>query len=480
MELSQMLTQMCRELLSDADVRAIAKSRGLSAKESASRAIFENFYLSDIGVAQAMATLTPDEVALLHLLKYADKDSDVTVLERVYTPERTKGSYYGQTFNQRYGDAFKKAQTALVRKGLLVYAEMDDPYRSKTKLERVRIRFPKEFERFLPPLLKDARPLAGAGEVRREVPREKLQEATGRRPISFVERAGGYAVAVVEGDLRIGNQPFRAELLQQWQRACWEADAGSAPTTFTSPPTDGIAPVAPVATATYALGQLEPGRWAPPEAFDVALRIFCYGGRQATGMEVCLAGWQWGYLARQVDGGKSYYRLADPADEPQDGAPASPATYLLVTGDGGVTINLQLVPYDVLEQLAQMATIAVVGPFLTAVPNLIRLGNNLAAVREKPLAAWLRGHAPAFRRAWETIEARWGKQIIHEGLLVARVTDPALRVQIERALSNRNWLIPIADEYVAFPRGWLNEVQKAVTKAGYVVKTVNYGDKSKK
>jgi len=469
MELAQMLTQMCRELLSDADVRAIAKSRGFSAQEAASRAIFENFYLSDIGVAAAMATLTPEEVALLHLFKHAGKETDITVFERVYAPERTKGPYYG-TFNQRYGDPFKKAQAALVRKGLLVYAEIEDPYRTKTKLERVRVRFPREFEHFLPALVKGAVVLAGPGEVRRELLRAKLQEATGQQVVPFVKQAAGYQVAVVGGELRVGQPSFSVKLLQEWQRASWEAEAGVLPATAASAPTDGIAPVAPIAAVTYALAALKPGQWGAGDAFDPALKIFCHGGKTADGAMLCAAGWQWGCLARQISGGKSYYRLADQVADPAGQESDDPQTYLYVAGDGIVVINLEMIPYDALESLAQMATFGVRERFLTAAPNLVKLGHNLPALRDKPLLTWLREHAPAFRQAWATVEARWGKQIIHENLLVARVTDPALRVQIERALPNRQWFRVLSEEYVAFPVAWRNEVEKVVTKAGYVVK----------
>ncbi|MCX6915767.1 MAG: hypothetical protein NT167_22435, partial [Verrucomicrobia bacterium] len=413
-----------------------------------------------------------------------------TVFERVYSPERTKGAhtYYG-TFNQRYGDAFKKAQASLVRKGLLVFAEIEDPYRTKTKLERIHVRFPQEFEHFLPPLAKGTVALSGPGEARQDVLREKLQEVTGRRSTSFVQQADGYQVAVVEGELRVGRQPFSARLLQEWQRTCWEAETGKPPAIATPAPADGIAPVAPIAAVTYALGELPSGWWVAGEALDAALKIFCNGGKTADGREVCAAGWLWGCLARQMDGGKTYYRLADLVDDQAtQGSGSDPKIYLHVVGDGMVVVNLETIPYDALELMARMATLGVSDRFLTATPNLVKLGYNLPALRNKPLLIWLREHSPAFRQAWETVEARWGKQIIHENLLVARVTDPALRVQVERALPNRQWLIVLADEYVAFPCAWRNEVEKAVTKAGYVVKvaspavpgTVKHGDKSKK
>jgi hypothetical protein len=47
MNITEMLHNMCHETLSNADVTAICKARGFSARESATRALFENFFLSE-------------------------------------------------------------------------------------------------------------------------------------------------------------------------------------------------------------------------------------------------------------------------------------------------------------------------------------------------------------------------------------------------------------------------------------------------
>jgi hypothetical protein len=47
MNIPNRVRQMCHETLSNADVTAICKARGFSARESATRALFENFFLSE-------------------------------------------------------------------------------------------------------------------------------------------------------------------------------------------------------------------------------------------------------------------------------------------------------------------------------------------------------------------------------------------------------------------------------------------------
>ena len=102
MNISQMLHQMCHQVLSNADVKAICKSRGFSARESASRALFENFFLSDIGVEAAIGSLTKEETVLLHLLKYTGEAVDVSFFARIYGDKQLKSHYHHYTFTQRY------------------------------------------------------------------------------------------------------------------------------------------------------------------------------------------------------------------------------------------------------------------------------------------------------------------------------------------------------------------------------------------
>ena len=56
MDPNQMLHQMCHDILSDADVKAIGKARGFSSKETSTRALLENFFLTPIGVREALET----------------------------------------------------------------------------------------------------------------------------------------------------------------------------------------------------------------------------------------------------------------------------------------------------------------------------------------------------------------------------------------------------------------------------------------
>ena len=67
MTIQQLLHSMCAEI-SDADLNAIRKARGFGDKETVSRTAFASFYVTALGVAENMASLTPEEIFTLHLL----------------------------------------------------------------------------------------------------------------------------------------------------------------------------------------------------------------------------------------------------------------------------------------------------------------------------------------------------------------------------------------------------------------------------
>jgi len=81
MDMQNMLEQMCKSDLSDSDLKAICKSRGFPEKEAASRDVFENFFLSTIGIKEVLNSLTYEEVVFLHLLNKINKEVEVAATE---------------------------------------------------------------------------------------------------------------------------------------------------------------------------------------------------------------------------------------------------------------------------------------------------------------------------------------------------------------------------------------------------------------
>ena len=109
MNQTEMLHQMCHEVLAEADVRAICKNRGLPNQAASSRSMLETLFLSDAGVAVAMQTLDRTEIALLHLLRIHDKPVDIAFFSRLDPPKNERWSY--GTFSQRYQGVFTRENT---------------------------------------------------------------------------------------------------------------------------------------------------------------------------------------------------------------------------------------------------------------------------------------------------------------------------------------------------------------------------------
>jgi hypothetical protein len=130
-----------------------------------------------------------------------------------------------------------------------------------------------------------------------------------------------------------------------------------------------------------------------------------------------------------------------------------------------------------LEALEQLVAISDQQPapsgraVLLLTPNLVKLGRTGDNLESLAPADWLEKHSPEFRQAFETCRRRRGKTILHENLAVARVGDLTLKVAIERALGVHG--VPLGDEFIAFPRGLLGEVERVVAKSGHVVKEVS-------
>ena len=145
MNRTDMLQQMCREVLSQADIKAICKNRGLPAQAASSRSLLESLFLSDTGVADALRTLDRSELALLHLLRALDKPVDVAFFHRLYGTKQERS--FSVTFVQRHQGTFAKTKERLVRSGLLILALGPETWKETTKLERWQFALPAQSRR---------------------------------------------------------------------------------------------------------------------------------------------------------------------------------------------------------------------------------------------------------------------------------------------------------------------------------------------
>ena len=418
----------------------------------------KTLFLSDTGVAVAMRALDRTEIALLHLLRSQDKPVDVSFFSRL-DPPRGERWVYG-TFSQRFQGLFTRVKDRLVRGGILLVALGPETLTKQTKMERWQFALPMQLARHLPPLVESAKRLSGEGDWRTDVGREKLRTAVGQGANGETKND---SVAVVNGELRWGGQPFRARRVVEWQKLQWQAETNPAKPRkeadrYTLQPADAVLRI---------LAGLDADLWSDADALAVPLEIFC-GSRVDAG-SVCESGWRWGFLARQEAEGRKWYRLAPPSAA--DDAP--PDRYLAVRGDEGVAVNLDTVPFEALETLVMTTDQRPVPgrqPLLLVTPNLVKLGRSADTTAALPLVEWLQKNAGAFHQAFETVRQRRGKTILHENLSVARVSDLSLKIALEKALGSR--VVSLGEEFLAFPAGAVAEVKRLVAQRGHVVKEV--------
>ena len=327
-------------------------------------------------------------------------------------------------------------------------------------MERWQFALAVQLARHLPPLVESTELLSGEGEWRPNVAREKLKTALGQ---GADHETRSNSVTIVNGELCWGGQPFRAAHVVQWQKLQWEVETNPKKPRKEADPYR----LEPAEAVLGILAGLDADLWCDAAALALPLEIFC-GSRVDAG-SVCESGWRWGFLARQEAEGRKWYRLAPPsaaADTPPD-------RYLAVRGDEGVAVNLDAVPFEALETLVRMSDQRPVPggqPLLLVTPNLVKLGRTTDKVAALPLADWLQKNGRAFHQAFETVRQRRGKTILHENLSVARVSDLSLKVALEKALGTR--IVPLGEEFLAFPSGAVAEVKRLVAQMGHVVKEV--------
>jgi hypothetical protein len=405
-----------------------------------------------------MRTLDRSEIALLHLLRAQDKPVDVAFFSRLDPPKNDRW-FYG-SFTQRFQGVFSKVKDRLVRRGILLLALGRETFAKKTKMERWQFAFPVQFARHLPPLIESAKSLSGEGDWRGNVAREKLKSAGGP---GAPRESKHDRVEIVKGELCWGGKPFRAAVVADWQKLRWQAETDPAKRRKEVEPYS----LSPAEAVLRILAGLDADHWSDADALAVPLEVFC-GARVDAG-SVCESGWRWGLLARLEADSRNWYRLAPPSAA----ADVPPDRYLTVKSGESLTVNLDTVPFEALETLVLISDQRPAPggqPFLLVTPNLVKLGRTAETVAALSLVDWLQKNAPAFHQAFETLRQRRGKTILHENLSVARVTDLSLKVALEKALGKR--IVPLGEEFLAFPAEAVAEVKRLVAQRGHVVKEV--------
>jgi hypothetical protein len=481
MNVSRMLYEMCHSVLSTADIKAICKGRGFSDAALASRSVLEQVFLSALGVTSMLNSLSEAEVATLHLLHLHDHEVDVTFFQRLYGGSQVGRWEYG-SFTRQYKPIYDEVQRNLVRKGVLLIAAAPATAAGEAKMELWRYRFPPEFAPSLPPLFTPYAHTGGEGVVVGDRMRVALHQLVREEPPA---REFHVPLQLVHGSLVLGSRPFSVAALQGWRQAAWESDITSAQYQqkdnrylevmfqgYLLSEREYHTPT-PLPALLYAFAQLGADEWLSPDQLTILLDLAYGGAKHPSAATICAAGWETGCLARHKMNSKAYYRLAGADDLPP--AHREPEQYLRTRRERAY-VDPDQIPYEALELLNTISNLAVENGRLAVAPSFAKLVPAWSGVRDHPVLRYLRAHSPLFEAACQKLEAEWGRLIVHENLLIARITDLSLRVALQQALRGDGAApgqpVFLSDAYVAFPRARLGEIERLVKKAGHVVRTV--------
>jgi hypothetical protein len=449
MTVSQLISSMCAEL-PDADLNAIRKARGFSASETASRTSFANFYITSVGLTNVLEQLSLEENITLHLLLETG-EVDISFFERLYGAGNSR-----DTYTQRYKPTFDAVKKNLVRRGLVIMAEVKT-HGDTVQLQRWRFAIPPEFAPFL--RLLPSVQNSHAGQINESVTRKKLFQLINPGP-SVVNDSLTFIVK--QGSLYLNNQFFSITALRDGRVTAWEHDLKI----FKHGTSVSLSPV------EAALKLLTSESWTDPKVIGPALKVFCFGENIPAADKLLHKGWELGLLSKLEIASITHYRLAPVPNGFTSNQAYPPALDWAdtISRPDSIKIDLQRIPLFDLEQLNRLAHLAIENETLVASPSLIKLGRSSSIQRSSGFSHWLAEHVPSFGAALETVNARWGKTILHENLLFARVRDLSLRIQLEHELKDK--VLVLGDHFIAFPPELRPNVEKILKKSGFVVKTV--------
>jgi hypothetical protein len=469
MDKEKMLEKMCASGLSQADIKAICKIRNLPPACLTSRELFRYRFLAEPGIEKIFASLDQKQILFLHLLNATGKATDIESFTRLY-PKAHPGAY-GYSFNDQYKGVFKRVRTELIRKGLLLYAEApEDGWNKTTLLERQRFMFPDDFAPFLPSPVVPVRIEEHDKRIlRKDTLRDKLAEILDLQKASdsqsSASRSGSIEgkLHIKGGKLFLGKLQFTIKRLKSWNRSRWVGAVGIKTKS-------GDSTLSPVDFVTYALSFLEERYWAAADDILPLWQIaYPAAEKLPDARSVHEQGWEHECLEKVAKDGKFFYRLQK-IDTGQDNR--EPNRFLSIPDDELIEIDLARTPLDTLEWLCGLCHVSVLQGRLTATPDLVKISHATEQIKQNPTFAWLQKHHRAFGRIVRTIKQRQGKTVVHSNLMIARIGDLSLKVQLEKKFADSKKVVSLSDEFISFPVNLFPEIRKAVTKSGHAVKLV--------
>ncbi len=469
---AQALLKMYQDGLTAGDKNKIIRARKFPKNALDNFDIFKTYFLSSEGLPNLIKQLSEREIIVLHILAFNQWITDVSVFEAAYMEMPKPVKYYWNrrgTYTQQYGAVLKAVQSNLVQKGLLV--KYEDSLGGDSKTERQRFLFPAAFAAFLPSPFSSLKELTGKGTYNEESIRKEIKSAIQNRPKPISS-----GLAFKNKKLYLKKDFLGLTGLAQIKLRNWRLTKGAYILA-----NQYFGEGKPLANfILHHLLQLAPNQWFSEKSITTLLAVWDdpkkreeldidkkYQARYQP-KEWCEAGFKAGLLEKQSNAGVNYYRLARDSKGPSDYE-----KYLKFQADKTLIFDSRTIPLPIWLTLNQISffepSAAVTIP---AKPDLVHMSDFSADILDNPLINWLKENAPTYKAAFAKFQKKYGKEIIHGQLLVAKITDLNLRVLVEKGLQKTGQVVVLSDEFIAFPIDALSLVERIVAKSGNVIKRV--------
>ena len=445
---------MCQEILTQADMKAIAVARKFDKESIQSRDKFEKYFNSVVGVQEAIASLTDHEKIFLFYM--GTESRDVEFFSPLYQKEGQKSYSYG-TYTQIYSEVYRLIQNNLIRKGILVVWELSY---GMSKMERLRFSVPSLFTQYLKGVVLDTSKLEINGTVNDTIIRKKISECTRTTTAKDLSKK----VHIKENMLYFGDHRFSVELLDSWRIHQWFEESSA-----------HIKKNKKVALESKFknhfienLKKLSSDEWFRSLALQPILEFISCDSEPLDPEKICEIGFQYGFLKKTDSNGESLYAKLDLFNNNNAQNP-SLESYLKQEKDKFM-IELSNIPYSVLEQLARYGSFSVFQNKLMLSFDFASLVKMDADFLCSPLLSWMREKLPLLEHQVNQIQLKHGKILLHKNLILAKVNDLRVKAQLVKACQNMKDVLFLPNDFLAFPQSYRQELERIIKKNGYAIR----------
>jgi len=445
--LDKMLQGMFSGVLSEAEIKAIVKSRGLPKAATESRELLRQAFLSDAGMERAIAGLSQDELLLLNvILSQGDVDSHIPAL--LYDPG---ARFRHGTFSQIFTNSAKETRSRLVQKGVLGVTVLREGSVKKSACERTRFFVPEQVAAYLPTGL--------ATTVWNDAQAEH-DDCKFRQMLEELVSGADGSLSLKDGVLMFRSAEFSVRAMQAAMTEACQRGLTSGRKNSSS----GFAVDLPIiATMMTILGRLAPTEGVAASALE-PLRAFLFCGHPDLKMpDLCEAMFAYGLLSRQKK--KSVYRPRTPmAAEPEF------RRFIQSMDDKQIAINRRTIGAGELADLAKVAKLSIDRADLVAKPDLVRLSHHRQLMDASPFLRWLCEQHEPWRQTAAVVDERLGRTFVHDNLLLAHITDLTLRMAVQKGLQAGLDYVQLEDEWFAFAPRLRGHIHAVAQKLGHAAR----------